>query len=57
MSAAAEIVFDRVTKQYPGREQHALHELSLEIPAGSFCVLGLMAYSLAHRRLQIGART
>src|SRR5256885_5235969 len=39
MSAAAEIVFDRVSKRYPGREQQALHELSLEIPAGAFCVL------------------
>ena len=39
MSAAAEIVFDRVSKRYPGREQQALHELSLEIPAGTFCVL------------------
>ena len=37
--SAAEIVFDRVSKRYPGREQHALHELSLEIPAGAFCVL------------------
>jgi osmoprotectant transport system ATP-binding protein len=39
MSRAAEIVFDRVTKRYPGREEAALHELSLEIPAGTFCVL------------------
>jgi osmoprotectant transport system ATP-binding protein len=39
VSAAAEIVFDRVSKRYPGREHHALHELSLEIPAGTFCVL------------------
>ena len=39
MSAAGEIVFDRVSKRYPGREQQALHELSLEIPAGTFCVL------------------
>jgi osmoprotectant transport system ATP-binding protein len=37
--SAAEIVFDRVSKRYPGREGHALHELSLEIPAGMFCVL------------------
>jgi osmoprotectant transport system ATP-binding protein len=39
MSGAAEIVFDRVTKTYPGRSDHALDDLSLEIPAGSFCVL------------------
>jgi osmoprotectant transport system ATP-binding protein len=39
MSGAAEIVFDHVSKRYPGRQEQALHELSLEIPAGSFCVL------------------
>ncbi len=39
MSSAGEIVFDRVSKRYPGREQQALHELSLEIPGGTFCVL------------------
>jgi osmoprotectant transport system ATP-binding protein len=39
VSAAAEIVFDRVSKRYPGRDQHALQELSLHIPAGTFCVL------------------
>jgi osmoprotectant transport system ATP-binding protein len=39
MSSVGEIVFDRVSKQYPGREDHALNELSLEIPAGTFCVL------------------
>jgi osmoprotectant transport system ATP-binding protein len=38
-STAAEIVFDRVTKRYPGRVGDALHELSLTIPAGCFCVL------------------
>ena len=38
-TTAAEIVFDRVSKRYPGREAQALHELSLEIPAGTFCVL------------------
>jgi osmoprotectant transport system ATP-binding protein len=36
---AAEIVFDRVTKRYPGREQPAVDELSLTIPAGEICVL------------------
>jgi len=39
MSDAAEIVFDRVTKRYSGREGAALQELSLTIPAGTFCVL------------------
>jgi osmoprotectant transport system ATP-binding protein len=39
MSDAAEIVFDRVTKRYAGREVAAVQELSLEIPAGAFCVL------------------
>jgi osmoprotectant transport system ATP-binding protein len=35
----AEIVFDRVTKRYEGRDAAALKELSLQIPAGAFCVL------------------
>jgi osmoprotectant transport system ATP-binding protein len=39
VSAAAEIVFDRVSKRYPGRRERALNELSLAIPAGTFCVL------------------
>jgi len=39
MSAAAEIVFDHVTKRYVGRDAAALDDLSLEIPAGTFCVL------------------
>ena len=39
MSGAAEIVFDRVSKRYPGRSAYALHDLSLTIPAGTFCVL------------------
>jgi osmoprotectant transport system ATP-binding protein len=39
VSAAAEIVFDHVSKRYPGRDDHALRELTLEIPAGTFCVL------------------
>jgi len=38
-SKAAEIVFDHVTKRYPGRDEAALDELTLEIPAGTFCVL------------------
>jgi osmoprotectant transport system ATP-binding protein len=39
MSNAGEIVFEHVSKTYPGREDHALDDLSLEIPAGTFCVL------------------
>ncbi|MGN6799391.1 MAG: ABC transporter ATP-binding protein [Gaiellaceae bacterium] len=39
MPAAAEIVFDHVTKKYAGRDAAAVDDLSLEIPAGSFCVL------------------
>ena len=39
MSRAAEIVFDHVTKRYSGRDQAALDDLTLEIPAGTFCVL------------------
>jgi osmoprotectant transport system ATP-binding protein len=39
MSRAGEIVFDRVSKTYPGRQDHALRELTLEIPGGTFCVL------------------
>jgi osmoprotectant transport system ATP-binding protein len=35
----AEIVFDHVTKRYAGRDAAALDDLSLEIPAGTFCVL------------------
>jgi osmoprotectant transport system ATP-binding protein len=37
--SAAEIVFDHVTKRYEGRDAAALDDLSLEIPAGTFCVL------------------
>jgi len=37
--SAAEIVFDHVTKRYAGRDQAALDDLTLEIPAGTFCVL------------------
>jgi osmoprotectant transport system ATP-binding protein len=39
MSDAAEIVFDHVTKRYAGRTEAALDDLSLEIPAGTFCIL------------------
>ena len=36
---AAEIVFDKATKRYPGRPQPAVDALSLTIPAGEICVL------------------
>jgi len=36
---AAELVFDRAAKQYPGRPGPAVDDLSLEIPAGEICVL------------------
>jgi osmoprotectant transport system ATP-binding protein len=39
MNRAGEIVFDGVSKTYPGRDAHALRELTLEIPGGTFCVL------------------
>jgi osmoprotectant transport system ATP-binding protein len=37
--AAAEIVFDRVTKRYPGRAEPAVSELTLSVPAGEICCL------------------
>jgi osmoprotectant transport system ATP-binding protein len=39
MNTAAEITFDHVTKRYAGRDAAALDDLSLEIPAGAFCIL------------------
>jgi osmoprotectant transport system ATP-binding protein len=36
---AAEIVFENVTKRYPGRSEPAVDSLSLAIPAGDLCVL------------------
>jgi osmoprotectant transport system ATP-binding protein len=36
---AAEIVFDRVTKRYPGRPGAAVSELSLTVAPGELCVL------------------
>jgi osmoprotectant transport system ATP-binding protein len=39
MAQAAEIVFDHVTKRYPGRDVAAVDDLSLDIPAGTFCIL------------------
>jgi osmoprotectant transport system ATP-binding protein len=37
--SAAEVVFDHVTKVYPGRQQPAVDDLSLTIPPGEICVL------------------
>jgi osmoprotectant transport system ATP-binding protein len=37
--AAAEIVFDHVTKRYPGRAEPAINDLSMTIPAGEICCL------------------
>ena len=39
VGSAAELVFDRVSKRYAGRDVAALSSLTLEIPAGTFCVL------------------
>jgi osmoprotectant transport system ATP-binding protein len=36
---AAEIVFDHVTKRYPGRAQAAVDDLTLTVPAGEICIL------------------
>ncbi len=36
---AAEIVFDRTTKRYAGRDAPAVDALSLTVPAGEICVL------------------
>jgi len=36
---AAELVFDKATKRYEGREGDAVHDLSLTVPAGEICVL------------------
>ena len=38
-TSAAEIVFNRVTKRYVGRDAAAVKDLSLTIPAGEICVL------------------
>ena len=36
---ASPVRYERVSKQYPGAEGFAVHELSLEVPAGEICVL------------------
>src|SRR5438034_10512657 len=38
-ATAVELVFDHVTKRYPGQERPAVDDLSLTIPAGDLCVL------------------
>jgi osmoprotectant transport system ATP-binding protein len=38
-ATAAELVFDHVTKRYPGQERPAVADLSFTIPAGDLCVL------------------
>jgi osmoprotectant transport system ATP-binding protein len=37
--AAAEIVFENVTKRYAGRRETAVTNLSIQVPAGEICVL------------------
>ena len=38
-TSAAEVVFDKATKVYPGRLEPAVDNLSLTVPAGEICVL------------------
>jgi osmoprotectant transport system ATP-binding protein len=38
-TSAAEVVFDKATKLYPGRPEPAVDNLSLTVPAGEICVL------------------
>ena len=38
-TSAAEVVFDKATKVYPGRPEPAVDALSLTVPAGEICVL------------------
>jgi osmoprotectant transport system ATP-binding protein len=38
-ASAAEVVFDKATKLYPGRPEPAVDKLSLTVPAGEICVL------------------
>ena len=38
-AAASTVRYESVSKQYPGAEGFAVHELSLEVPAGEICVL------------------
>src|SRR5215204_1525804 len=36
---AASVSYQHVTKRYPGQDDAAIHNLSLEVPAGEICVL------------------
>jgi osmoprotectant transport system ATP-binding protein len=36
---AASVAYQHVTKRYPGQDQPAIHDLSLEVEAGEICVL------------------
>jgi osmoprotectant transport system ATP-binding protein len=38
-SSPGEIAFRNVVKQYPGRSQHAVDDLTFEVPPGEICVL------------------
>jgi osmoprotectant transport system ATP-binding protein len=38
-AGASNVRYENVSKQYPGAEGFAVHELSLEVPAGEICVL------------------
>jgi osmoprotectant transport system ATP-binding protein len=38
-NSSASLVFDHVSKTYPGSDEPVIHDLSLEVPAGEICVL------------------
>ena len=38
-STATPVKYEEVSKRYPGTDSDAVHELSLEVPAGEICVL------------------
>lgn len=38
-ASASTVRYENISKQYPGAEGFAVHELSLEVPAGEICVL------------------
>ena len=49
-SGAAEIVFDRVSKRYPGRAAYALHDLSLDDPGRARSACSSAPRAAARRR-------